>query len=369
MRLLVIVVATLATLGLAAFGVIASRTSEQDGRFFTARITGGASTTTPSIAASLQTPIGAPSMPPSKAAAASKPPTPANPAGSNTPGPRLANATPSGSANPAHGVAGCDKAGGMGLSRIVQIDTTGGPAFGVGHFEHHEFLRDKEVVLTFDSGPRPQTTDAVLKALADNCLKATFFALGERAIRFPEIVRETAAGGHTIGSYTWSYKDLAKKPYSSDLDAAKNEIEMGFSAVRMAAGTPTAPFFRFPDLREPPPLLAYLAERNVSVFSADIDSFDSKLHQPEQIVETVMDKLKKRGNGIILMQDSEIATAHALPELLHQLQANGYKVVHMVAKAPVITVAKYDAMLHQQDKIDVNNARPASSVAKTISGD
>ncbi|MGH6675077.1 MAG: polysaccharide deacetylase family protein, partial [Xanthobacteraceae bacterium] len=113
----------------------------------------------------------------------------------------------------------------------------------------------------------------------------------------------------------------------------------------------------------------YLAGRNIAVFSTDIDSFDFKLHRPEKIIETVMGKLKRRGNGIILLQDSEIATAQALPALLQQLKADGYKVVHMVPKEPAITLAKYDAMIPGQDKVDVSAARPERSVVKTISGD
>jgi peptidoglycan/xylan/chitin deacetylase (PgdA/CDA1 family) len=83
----------------------------------------------------------------------------------------------------------CDKPGGMGLSRIVEIDTTGGPGFGFEHFKQYDFLRDKEVVLTFDDGPWPENTPAVLKALADNCLKATFFEIGEHAVWHPEIAK------------------------------------------------------------------------------------------------------------------------------------------------------------------------------------
>lgn len=368
MRLLVIVVAALATLGLAAFGVVASRTGQQDGWLLAARDAGGASpAATSSIAASLQSPITAPSMPPPPKPGAANRLGPAQGTVSNTPGPAPANAAQAGPAK--QNISACDKPGGMGLSRVVQIDASGGPTFGVGQFEHHEFLRDKEVVLTFDTGPRPQTTAAVLKTLAEYCLKATFFELGERAIRHPELVKQVAAAGNTIGSYTWSYTDLARKPYATDLDAAKAEIEMGFSAVRMAAGAPIAPFFRFPDLREPPKLLTYLAGRNIAVFSTDIDSFDFKLHRPEKIIETVMGKLKRRGNGIILLQDSEIATAQALPALLQQLKADGYKVVHMVPKEPAITLAKYDAMIPGQDKVDVSAARPERSVVKTISGD
>ena len=67
----------------------------------------------------------------------------------------------------------CDNPNALGVERIVQIDTTGGPGFGFEHFKAYDFLRDKEVVLTFDDGPWPGNTERVLKALADNCTKAT----------------------------------------------------------------------------------------------------------------------------------------------------------------------------------------------------
>ena len=55
----------------------------------------------------------------------------------------------------------------MGLSRIVEIDTTGGPGFGFEHFKQYDFLRDKEVIFQFfHDGPWPGSTPAVLKALA-----------------------------------------------------------------------------------------------------------------------------------------------------------------------------------------------------------
>ena len=260
----------------------------------------------------------------------------------------------------------CDKPGGMGLSRIVEIDTTGGPGFGFEHFKQYDFLRDKEIVLTFDDGPWPENTAAVLKALAENCLKATFFEIGEHAMWHPEITKEVVAAGMTVGAHTWSHKDLARNPYAKDIDLAKQEIEMGFSAVHMAADAPIAPFFRFPDLQHPPELLAYLAERNIATFSTDIDSFDFKLHKPEQVIKSVMTKLEKHGKGIILMHDFQRATAEAMPELLRQLKAAGYKVVHLVPHQPVATLAQYDDMVKQQDKLSSNNTRPASSVFHTI---
>jgi len=92
------------------------------------------------------------------------------------------------------------------------------------------------------------------------------------------------------------------------------------------------------------------------------------MRKPEQVRQSVMAKLKKNGKGIVLLHDFQKATAEAAPELLRQLKAGGYKVVHMVPKQPVTTVAKYDDMVRAQDKFsNANNTRPQSSVVKTIS--
>ena len=279
------------------------------------------------------------------------------------------SAPPDQNAGPAPtSIPACDKPGALGLERVVEIDTTGGPAFGMEHFKQYDFLREHEVVLTFDDGPWPENTAAVIKALTDQCLKATFFEIGEHAMWHPELSKIVAAAGMTIGSHTWSHKDLAKEPYASDIEQAKNEIEMGVSAVHAAVAGPIAPFFRFPDLQQPPALLSYLGERNIATFSTDIDSFDFKLHRPEQVIQSVMNKLKKSGKGMVLMHDFQRQTAEAMPELLRQLKANGFKIVHMVPRAALAPLAKYDEMVRQQDKLSVNNTRPENSVVRTISG-
>jgi peptidoglycan/xylan/chitin deacetylase (PgdA/CDA1 family) len=280
--------------------------------------------------------------------------------------PATAGSNAAAAAPPSNSIPPCDKPGGMGLSRIVEIDTTGGPGFGFEHFKQYDFLRDKEVVLTFDDGPWPENTPAVLRALADNCIKATFFEIGEHATWHPEITKEVVAAGMTLGSHTWSHKDLARNPYAKDIELAKAEIEMGFSAVHNAAGVPIAPFFRFPALQHPPELLAYMSERNIGVFSADFDSRDFKMRKPEEVIKSVMTKLEKNGKGIILMHDFRRATAEAMPELLRQMKAGGYKVVHLVPHQMVTTLPKYDEMVSQKDKLSANNTRPEGSVLHTI---
>jgi len=205
----------------------------------------------------------------------------------------------------------------------------------------------------------------VLKALADQCVKATFFPIGKHATYYPEILKEVAAAGHTIGNHTWGHKDLTSKAFANP-DLAKEEIEKGISAVRLALGAPGAPFFRFPDLRHPPEMVTYLGTRNIAIFSADMDSFDFKMRKPEQVINSVMTKLQKHGKGIVLMHDFQHPTSLALPELLNQLKANGYKIVHMKPKEPLQTLPQYDEAVAKEIKLPTVSSRPTSSVVRTI---
>ena len=258
----------------------------------------------------------------------------------------------------------CTNPNALGVSRVVEIDTTGGPGFGFEHFKQYDFLRAGEVVLTFDDGPWLNNTPAVLKALADQCVKAIFFPIGKHATYYPEILKEVYEAGHTIGSHTWSHQDLSKK----SVDEGKEEIEKGISAVKASLGHPIAPFFRFPALRHPPEMVSYLGERNVGIFSTDMDSFDFKIRKPDQIIKSVMAKLKKHGKGIVLMHDFQHGTSQAVPELLAELKANGFKIVHMVPKGQLDSLSRYDEMLAKDAATGpvTGGGRPTSSVVKTI---
>jgi peptidoglycan/xylan/chitin deacetylase (PgdA/CDA1 family) len=252
----------------------------------------------------------------------------------------------------------CDKPGAMGVARTVEIDTTGGPGFGEP-FKRYDFLRDKEVILTFDDGPALANTPPVIKALTDECLRATFFEVGEPAAWHPEITRLVLDAGMTVGTHTWSHKDLARNPYAKDLERAKAEIEMGVSAVQLAAGTgKVAPFFRFPYLQQTPQLISYLGERNIAIFSADIDSRDFRLHKPDDVIKSVMTQLEKRGHGIVLLHDLHHNTAEAVPGLIQKLKDGGYKIVHLVPKGELATLPKYDDMVRAKAKLSSNDGRP-----------
>ena len=270
---------------------------------------------------------------------------------------------------PAEGVeaqtASCDgNRNALGVARVVEIDTTGGPGFGLAQYKIHDFLLMKEVVLTFDDGPWPISTRAALEALQQHCTKATFFPIGKHALWYPEILREVAQKGHTIGTHTWSHANLGKaRP-----EMAKEEIEKGLSAVKLALGAPPSPFFRFPYLQDPMEQRVYLGTRNIAILSHDLDSFDFKFRKPEAVMASVMTKLEKKGKGIILLHDFQQGTAKALPALLSELKDKGYKIVHMKAKAPATSLAEWDEAAKRELKGALGSERPTSIVVRTISG-
>ena len=287
------------------------------------------------------------------------------PAMKASPAPAAAAPAPAAAATPAPAKQPCANPDALGIGRVVEIDTTGGPGFGFEHFKQLDFLRDKEVVLTFDDGPWPLNTPSVLKTLADECTTGIFFPIGKHSTYYPEILKQVAAAGHTIGSHTWSHATLTNKKLTED--QRKEEIEKGFSAVKWALGAPPAPFFRFPALQHPPEMVTYLGSRNIAMFSCDLDSFDFKARNPQQVIDVTMKKLDKLGKGIILMHDFHKHTAEALPALLRRLKASGYKVVQMKPKAPVETLPQYDEELVKDVKLPTVSSRPVSSVVQTIS--
>ena len=257
----------------------------------------------------------------------------------------------------------CNNPNALGVSRTVQLDTTGGPGLGMSQYRDYDFLQPGEVVLTFDDGPWPNTTPAVLNALAAQCVQAIFFPIGKHSTWHPAVLKQVIAAGHSVGTHTWSHQNLANKSPQEAID----EIERGISAITLMAGQPLAPFFRFPQLRQTTELKAHLAQRNIAAFSIDIDSEDFRVHNAQKLVTSMMDKLKKKGKGILLMHDLHKWSAAAVPDLLAQLKAGGYKIVFIRPKGTLTTLPDYDAAIQAElQPVKTSNARPISSVIQTV---
>jgi peptidoglycan/xylan/chitin deacetylase (PgdA/CDA1 family) len=228
----------------------------------------------------------------------------------------------------------CPRKDALGTSRVLAVDATTSPRVGLKSFPQTLPLEDHEVVLTFDDGPWPATDQKILPALAQECVRATFFLIGKPASEHPELVRKMAAAGHTIGYHTWAHRNLKYlKP-----DAAIDEIDKGISAVEMAlhgkaTTTPSTPFFRFPYFEMSPPTLENLEKRGIVVFGADFWASDWNKMTPQQELKLLTDRLEIAGKGIILLHDPKTQTAAMLPAFLRYLRDHHYRVVHVVPAA------------------------------------
>ncbi len=262
--------------------------------------------------------------------------------------------------------------GKLGVSRTISLDTSGGPLYGSLQYKTESFLKDGEVVLTFDDGPLRSKTRRILAALKDHCTKATFFMVGRMAVADPAMVREVARYGHTIATHTWSHRNLQRR----STPRGRGEFELGISAVEHTLGKPVAPFFRFPYLADSKAMIAYSRQRNVAVFSIDVDSYDYRTRRGDSVHRAVMRQLTARKKGIMLFHDIQISTVRGLPSVLDTLHRKGYKVVHIVAKGSVATVPAYDAQareLHAKRRYSpsirpVGSGRAASPARKTTVG-
>ena len=221
----------------------------------------------------------------------------------------------------------------LSTSRVITVSAATTPRVGRKHFPQTLPLADKEVVLTFDDGPWPGTTAAVLDALKRECVRATFFLLGRNAAAHPELARRERAEGHTVAHHSFRHPLLNHMSVA----AAEQEIDRGFEAVETALGHPAkqpeTPFFRFPGFASSPALLDWLEKRGIVVVGADLWASDWNPMSPAQELRLVLARLEAAHGGIVLFHDTKRQTAAMLPALLRSLEAGGYRVVHMVGPA------------------------------------
>ena len=233
----------------------------------------------------------------------------------------------------------------LGTSRVVEVGTRGGLDVGLKTYPQTIPLVDHEVILTFDDGPAAKTTPEILNALADECVRATFFDIGRNAEELPEIARREVLDGHTVAHHTWSHPQPTLRYLPGGDAAARADVLRGMIAVERAAygqdfgaGEPKdlkdlklhTPWFRFPGFADTADLRDWFAANNVGIFGVDFWASDWIKMTPEQELHLVMTQLDRLGKGMLLLHDNHQWTADMVPMLLKELKAKGYRIVHMV---------------------------------------
>jgi peptidoglycan-N-acetylglucosamine deacetylase len=218
----------------------------------------------------------------------------------------------------------------LGTSRIITISPSEFSRIGSLQYKQTLPLNDHEVVITFDDGPIPPYSNIILDTLAAQCVKATYFLVGEMAHSHPSIVRRIYNAGHSIGSHSQNHPFKFQR---LSMDAVEHEVDDGIASIDMALGDPKAlsPFFRIPGFGRTDAIDDYLASKALVTWSTDIVADDWKRIGAREIVRRAMRRLEAKGRGILLLHDIHPATVLALPVLLKELKDQGYRVVHVVA--------------------------------------
>lgn len=223
--------------------------------------------------------------------------------------------------------------GALGTSRTLVVDPHEHPRIGTMQYRETLPLKDHEVVLTFDDGPLPKYSNQVLQILADECIKATFFIIGEQAKANPEGVRKLVAAGHTVGTHSMNH------PLTMDrmpLDKAEAQINGGIEWTSAAMTDPSklAPFFRIPGLMRADGVENVLISRGIQVWSADFPADDWRHVSSDRVYQLAIQRLEAKGKGILLLHDIQARTVAALPKIIRDLKARGYRIVHVVPATP-----------------------------------
>jgi peptidoglycan/xylan/chitin deacetylase (PgdA/CDA1 family) len=224
----------------------------------------------------------------------------------------------------------------LGTSRVLALDPTEHPRIGRMQYPDSLPLNDKEVVLTFDDGPLPPYSNQILDILAAQCVKATYFLVGEMARAFPAMVRRIYEEGHTIGTHS---DDHPTRFGQLPVEKMRQEIDWGISDVSAALGDPKylAPFFRIPGLARSDLVESELAARGLIVFSSDTvaDDWHHRIGA-KGIIAAAMQRLEAHGKGILLLHDIHPKTVAALPGLLKELKDKGFHIVQVVPAASYV---------------------------------
>jgi peptidoglycan/xylan/chitin deacetylase (PgdA/CDA1 family) len=194
-------------------------------------------------------------------------------------------------------------------------------------------LADREVVLTFDDGPLPKYSNQILDILAAHCAKATFFLVGSQANANPGGVRKVRDAGHTVATHSQNHPTgMDRLP----LDRSRQEIEQGIASVTaaLADGTAPAPFLRIPGLRVNDGIEEFAASKGLQLWSADFPADDWRNVSANRVYELAMQRLERKGKGILLLHDIQPRTVAALPRILRELKTRGYRIVHVVPATP-----------------------------------
>ncbi len=195
-------------------------------------------------------------------------------------------------------------------------------------YRHRE---DKVTYLTFDDGPTPSITSAILDILAQEGVKATFFVIGSNAERYPELVRRIYQEGHGIGNHSYShvFKHIyaSTENYLEELAKTKRILQsiLGEDKEFMLTRFPGGSFGKkLAPFREAVNKAGYL---HIDWNCVNGDAETTKKQSAQQLIKRFKDTAKGLSTLVILMHDApkKDTTVQALPHIIRHLKNENYR--------------------------------------------
>ncbi len=173
------------------------------------------------------------------------------------------------------------------------------------------------VALTFDDGPHPEYTPALLDMLHAQQVRATFFVVGREAARYPDVVRRMLAEGHDVGCHTYSHSD----PSQTSAAALREELR-ACRTLLAKLGVAPCRLFRPPLGKLTARKIIDLWQMQHSIVLWNIDPRDYRLKSPDEIAAWCAG-YAPQGGDIVLLHDNRPGVLTAVPRLIQQVLAQG----------------------------------------------
>jgi len=184
----------------------------------------------------------------------------------------------------------------------------------------------REIVLTFDDGPDARSTPPLLELLHTENVPATFFLIGKHVAAERELTARIASEGHLLGNHTYHHSNL-----TNCFGPRRLCEELQLTQAAIAASTGTVPAYFRPPMGLSNPFTFFVAKKlGLKALGWTIRSFDTRITEPEQIVQRIARQLKP--GAIVLLHDGNIPTERLLPTvklLLAKLREQKYTVVRL----------------------------------------
>jgi peptidoglycan/xylan/chitin deacetylase (PgdA/CDA1 family) len=187
----------------------------------------------------------------------------------------------------------------------------------------------RRVALSFDDGPDPEVTPAVLDALAKHSARATFFSIGRSLQEHPQLARRVVAEGHELGNHSWRHSRWQN--FFGAGEQAR-EIERGAQAIAAVTGSQAKPLYRPPIGLKSPPLARAAYQHQLTLVAWSLHSRDTRISDPKRMAQRVLKRI--RPGDIVLMHDGHDrpgrhrpACAQAMPLILQGLREKGLQCV------------------------------------------